>query len=95
MNNATDSYRRIDEKVQKVIRLSIYECLIALGCVFAAIVILIRVFYGTELTDEAFYVSDAVTMMHGSLYYAYNNYLLFHMASPTLSIVYDRMLQDI
>lgn len=74
MNNATDSYRRIDEKVQKVIRLSIYECLIALGCVFAAIVILIRVFYGTELTDEAFYVSDAVTMMHGNLYYAYNNY---------------------
>ena len=72
--NLVTQYKRIDEKVESVIHLTIYEAMIALGCVFAAIVILIRAFYGTELTDEAFYVSDAVTMMHGNLYYAYNNY---------------------
>lgn len=52
--NILTLFKRIDEKVESVLHLTIYEAMIALGCVFAAIVILIRAFYGTELTDEAF-----------------------------------------
>ena len=69
-----DSYKQIDEKFIKSIHLSIYESAIALGCFLTAIIMFVRVFYGTELTDEAYYVSDALTMMHGNVYYAYNNY---------------------
>ncbi len=67
-------YKQADKKVQDKIHLSIYEAVIAMGCIFAAVVMLIRVFYGTEITDEAFYVSDAVAMMHGNVYCAYDNY---------------------
>ncbi len=43
-------------------------------CMVASIAMIIRVFFGTEITDEAYYVSDAITMMHGNVYYSYNNY---------------------
>lgn len=67
-------YKSIDNNTQKIFHLTIYEAVIAVGCILSAIIMIIRVFYGTELTDEAFYVSDALTMMHGNVYYAYNNY---------------------
>ena len=37
---------------------------------------LVRCFYGTEITDEAFYISDALTMMHGNTLYSYENYFI-------------------
>ncbi len=43
------------------------------ACVLAALAMFVRMFYGTELTDEAYYVSDALSAMHGNFYYAYNN----------------------
>ena len=67
-------YKIIDEKLQIKVHLSIFECLIVCGCILSAIVMFIRVFYGTELTDEAYYVSDAIAMVHGNIPYAYNNY---------------------
>lgn len=49
------------------------EKTLPLLCVLLTAVMVLRMFYGTELTDEAYYVSDALTSMHGNLYYAYNN----------------------
>ena len=74
VSKAIDLYKSIDTNTQKIFHLTIYEAVIAVGCILSAIIMIIRVFYGTELTDEAFYVSDALTMMHGNVYYAYNNY---------------------
>ena len=74
VNSVISSCRKIGGKIEKHLHLNIYELLIAAGCAFSAIVMVIRACYGTELTDEAFYISDAVTMMHGNVYYAYNNY---------------------
>lgn len=74
VSKATDLYKSADTRIQKILHLTIYETMIAAGCILAAIIMIIRVFYGTEITDEAFYVSDALTMMHGNIYYAYNNY---------------------
>lgn len=74
VNKTIDLYKSADVRVQKILHFTIYEAIIAAGCIFAATFMVIRVFYGTELTDEAFYVSDALTMMHGNVYYAYNNY---------------------
>lgn len=34
----------------------------------------LRMFYGTELTDEAFYISDSIAMLHGNTAYSYNNF---------------------
>lgn len=48
--------------------------LVLCGCIIASLLMILRCFYGTELTDEAYYVSDAITMLHGNIPYAYNNY---------------------
>lgn len=67
-------YNRIDKKLETELNLSVYEMLIAMGCVVVAIVMFIRMFYGTEISDEAYYVADAISMIHGNIPYAYNNY---------------------
>lgn len=69
-----EKYKRIDIKVQHILHISIYEMLVLTGCILAAIIMLIRVYYGTEITDEAYYISDAIAMIHGNIPYAYNNY---------------------
>ncbi len=60
-------------RIQKLSRLSAFEPLLLLLCILSFVVMLVRCFYGTELTDEAYYVSDALSAMHGNFYYAYNN----------------------
>ena len=74
MKAVNDYIKAINAKLEKNIHLGLFESIIVLGCILTAIAMFIRVFYGTELTDEAYYVSDALTMMHGNVYYAYNNY---------------------
>lgn len=69
-----EKYGRIDRKVQQILHIGIYEALILIGCIITAVTMLIRVFYGTEITDEAYYISDAIAMVHGNIPYAYNNY---------------------
>lgn len=74
VSKIVELYKKMDNKLQKGLHLSVYESTIAIGCILVAVVMFVRVFYGTELTDEAFHVSDALAMMHGNVYYAYNNY---------------------
>ena len=42
---------------------SLYETILLAVCAVIALLMLVRVFYGTELTDEAFYVSNTMAMM--------------------------------
>lgn len=57
----------------RVKRTTTYEVLLFCGCVASFACMLFRAFFGTELTDEAYYVSNAITILHGNLPYAYNN----------------------
>lgn len=50
------------------------ERLLGIDCVALAGLMILRCFFGTEFTDEAYYVSDALAMLHGNLPYAYNNW---------------------
>ena len=54
-------------------RESYYTVIVFAGCVLTAILMIIRCFYGTELTDEAFYVAEAKEILNGNIPYAYNN----------------------
>ena len=52
----------------------IYNYIIFSGCMLACFFMLLRCFFGTELTDEAYYISDAIAMVNGNIPFAYNNY---------------------
>lgn len=41
--------------------------------VIVVLISFIRIFFGTELTDEAYYISDAIKIVHGNIPFAYNN----------------------
>lgn len=45
-------------------------------CVLLVVAVIIRTFFGTEITDEAFYVSDALWMSQGNVPYVLNNYFM-------------------
>ena len=60
-------------RLSRALRLDVPELASAVVCALAAAAMFVRLLYGTELTDEAYYVSDALTAMHGNFYYAYNN----------------------
>ena len=50
--------------------------LIAAGCFLSVLLVYIRAFLGTESTDEAYYVADALGVLNGNIPYAYNNSFL-------------------
>lgn len=50
----------------------IMELVILIYCVLMFILMLIRAFYGIEFTDEAFTVSDTLTIMSGNIPFTYN-----------------------
>lgn len=56
------------------LHLSIYEIILLTACAVIALLMLVRVFYGTELTDEAFYVSNTMAMMRGNVPYVYGGF---------------------
>ena len=64
-----------NEKAKKLWerREDIYTGLIFLSVVFTIILMYYRAFFGTELTDEAYYVSEAKEMLNGNIPFAYNN----------------------
>lgn len=45
-------------------------------CLCGLLVLLtyVRAFFGTEITDEAYYISDALAMVQGNIPFAYNNF---------------------
>ena len=67
-------YLSKNKKFEDKYKHSIGEIIVISGCIFIFIMMLLRVFYGTEITDEAYYISDAIQIMKGNIPYAYNNY---------------------
>lgn len=65
--------RSADEAVFRKIRCHIDELIAFAFIIIAAGFMLNRAFYGTELTDEAYYYADALSVLQGNLPYAYNN----------------------
>lgn len=51
----------------------IYAILILAGVILMVVLMYYRAFFGTELTDEAYYVSEAKEMLNGNIPFAYNN----------------------
>lgn len=51
----------------------IYTILILAGVILTTVLMYYRAFFGTELTDEAYYVSEAKEMLNGNIPFAYNN----------------------
>lgn len=74
MVNAIDKIKSIDCRIKTKTSWSIYELIILFACICAGAIMLLRCFFGTEITDEAYYVADAKAMLEGNLPYAYCNY---------------------
>lgn len=60
----------------KRIRFDWAEVLSAVVCACASLAMLARCFFGTELTDEVYAISDALAAMDGNLPFAYNTSIL-------------------
>ena len=71
--NTASRVRAADEAVFRKIRLHIDELIAFAFIITAAGFMLCRAFYGTEITDEAYYYADALSVLQGNLPYAYNN----------------------
>ena len=54
-------------------REKIYTCLVFFGVILTIIAMYFRAFLGTEITDEAYYISEAKEMLNGNIPFAYNN----------------------
>ncbi|WP_455532764.1 hypothetical protein [Roseburia inulinivorans] len=54
-------------------RLKIYTTVILSGIILTALLMYIRCFFGTEFSDEAYYVSEAKEMLNGNIPFAVNN----------------------
>ncbi|MBQ1397709.1 MAG: hypothetical protein IIY89_04365, partial [Clostridia bacterium] len=49
----------------------IYSYAVMGGVTLVIVMMYVRAFFGTELTDEAFYVAEAKEMLHGNVPFAY------------------------
>ena len=68
-------FSRAAEKIRPYIdRLrAVLSILLVAGCIASVLLVYIRAFYGTEITDEAYYVAEALGVLNGNIPYAYNN----------------------
>jgi hypothetical protein len=73
--NMTDMRDWITEKIDQIRERQegINTTLIFCGVVCTIILMYYRAFFGTELTDEAYYISEAKEMLNGNIPFAYNN----------------------
>lgn len=55
-------------------RETVYTFVLLCGVIMTAALMYVRAFYGTELTDEAYYVAEAKEMLNGNIPYAYASY---------------------
>ena len=51
----------------------IYTVLMLCGVILTIVLMYVRCFYGTEFSDEAYYVSEAKEILNGNIPFAYNN----------------------
>ena len=52
---------------------TLYELFLLLCCIASAVLLYVRAFYGVDLTDESFYLSEGLTALQGNLPYAFAN----------------------
>lgn len=71
--NAASRVNTADGAVFRKIRFHIDELIAFAFIIAAAGLMLNRAFYGTEITDEAYYYADGLSVLQGNLPYAYNN----------------------
>lgn len=71
--NAASRVNTADGAVFRKIRFHIDELIAFAFIIAAAGFMLNRAFYGTEITDEAYYYADGLSVLQGNLPYAYNN----------------------
>lgn len=55
---------------------AVEEIILLICCTVTAVLIFVRCFFGVEFTDEAYYVSDTLAIIHGNIPYAYNTCLV-------------------
>lgn len=67
-------YKALNDTIENKLKVSLYELILLMGCFCGVILMYVRAFFGTEITDEAFYISDAFGMIQGNVPYAYNNF---------------------
>ncbi len=65
-----------DKLNNKIGALTKKELFVLSAVLLAAAAMLAKAFFGTELTDEAYYVADALGMLRGNLPYVYNDFSL-------------------
>lgn len=75
LERANDIYVYIKNKILKRTGFEFIEILFILGCIFSAVLMYVRCFFGTEFTDEAFTVSDSLAVMHGNTPFAFDTLL--------------------
>lgn len=61
---------------EKKIGWGIIEILFAGGCLLSSFLIVYRLFFGIEFTDEAFTVSDTLSIIHGNIPYTYDTVIV-------------------
>ncbi len=74
VDRMAEAYHGMDNKIKNRTDWSIYDFLLLFGCICVGALMIIRCFFGTEITDEAYYVADAKAMLEGNLPYAYCTY---------------------
>lgn len=67
-------YKALNSMITDKLGFSLHEFISMAGCLCGVVFMYIRAFFGTEITDEAFYISDALGMIQGNVPYAYNNF---------------------
>lgn len=71
---------------------------LALAAMFLiAVLLLVRAFFGVDITDESFYISDALAMLHGNLPYALNNFFIasgYAFLPLPLLALYERLIPN-
>lgn len=74
IKHVVETYHKIDNKLKLKLGWPIYDLVILSGCFLTGLLMIVRCFFGTEITDEAYYLADAKAMLEGNLPYAYCNY---------------------
>ncbi len=91
LERANNIYVSIKNKIQKRTGFELIEIIFILGCIFAAGLMYIRCFFGTEFTDEAFTVSDSLAVMHGNTPFALDT--LLYVGESFIPIVFYKIYE--
>lgn len=69
-------YTKLNCRLKDKTGWELIDIIFLLGCIFSSALMFVRAFFGTEFTDEAYTVSDALAVMHGNIPFTYNNSMI-------------------